>query len=132
MRPVFPRSSGPESGSSPRSAFSSWHCGCTWPRATASSTRKKICRSSRQQEPELLEAKADRIHTIYKIKERPPLRPVNHVNPVNFLPTPVEFSNSMGRLITDLHRQFSQLHQESRALSLAIPPELPHYPPPSV
>ncbi len=77
-----------------------------------------------------MEAKADRIHTIYKIKERPPLRPVNHVNPVNFLPTPVEFSDSMGRLITDLHRQFSQLHQESRELIRAIPPELLYYRPP--
>ena len=40
------------------------------------------------------------------------------------LPTPVEFSDSMNKLIADLHRQFSQLHLESRELIRAIPPEL--------
>ena len=45
------------------------------------------------------------------------------------LPTPVEFSDSMNKLIADLHRQFSQLHQESRELIRAIPPELLYYRP---
>ena len=47
------------------------------------------------------------------------------------LPTSVEFSDSMNELIADLHRQFSQLHQESRELIHAIPPELLYYRPPN-
>ena len=43
------------------------------------------------------------------------------------LPTPVEFSDSMNRVIADLERQFSQLHHESRELIHAIPPELLYY-----
>jgi len=41
--------------------------------------------------------------------------------------TPVEFSDSMNKLIADLERQFSQLHHESRELIHAIPPELLYY-----
>ncbi|HSP62631.1 MAG TPA: hypothetical protein VLQ90_06595 [Pyrinomonadaceae bacterium] len=37
----------------------------------------------------------------------------------------------MGKLIADLDRQFSQLHQESRELIHAIPPELLYYRPPN-
>ena len=33
----------------------------------------------------------------------------------------------MNKLIADLHRQFSQLHQESRELIHALPPELLYY-----
>jgi hypothetical protein len=40
------------------------------------------------------------------------------------LPTSVEFSDSMNKLIADLHRQFSQLHHESCELIRAIPPGL--------
>jgi hypothetical protein len=45
------------------------------------------------------------------------------------LPTRVEFSDSMNELIADLHRQFSQLHRESRELNRAVPPELLYYRP---
>jgi hypothetical protein len=45
------------------------------------------------------------------------------------LPTPVEFSDSMNKLIADLHRQFSQLHRELRELIRAVPPELLYYRP---
>src|SRR5881394_1378532 len=37
----------------------------------------------------------------------------------------------MGKLIADLDRQFSQLHQESRELVHAIPPERLYYRPPN-
>src|SRR5438552_15232892 len=43
------------------------------------------------------------------------------------LPTPVEFPDSMSRVIADLERQFLQLHHESRELIHAIPPELLYY-----
>jgi hypothetical protein len=45
------------------------------------------------------------------------------------LPTPAKFSDSMAKLIADLDRQFSQLHQESRELIRAISPELLYYRP---
>src|SRR5258706_15902596 len=45
------------------------------------------------------------------------------------LPIPVEFSDSMDKLIADLDRQFSQLHRESRELVRAIPPALLYYRP---
>ena len=40
------------------------------------------------------------------------------------LPPPVQFSDSMNKLIADLDRQFSRLHQEARELIGAISPEL--------
>src|SRR6267142_4648904 len=43
------------------------------------------------------------------------------------LSMPIEFSDSMTKLIADLDRQFSQLHQDSRELIRAVPAELLYY-----
>ena len=47
------------------------------------------------------------------------------------LPTPAKFSDSMNKLIADLDRQFSQLHQESREFIRAISPALLYCRPPN-